>query len=339
MSAGIQQVTSSGSGSGSPRVLLCGHMDTVSDPLPVRVEDGVLYGRGSVDAKAPLAAMIEAATHLRDEFNGTITVVGAVDEEGQNRGVRALIKDGTPYDLAVFGEPTNVDSVTVGYKGNLAFSVTCETETGHSSAPWLWENSIEHAYSIWSEIKGLCTTSADGSHFNTITATLRKLEGGHQSNTVPPRCDMKVDMRIPPGETSEGLEKRVLAIIDGYSRRNPRVRVIYRKNDYSEPYLSPSGNLLVKAFTSAILRVRGSKTKLLNKTGSGDMNIFGTVTGIPCVTYGPGNNHFDHRPDEQIRLQEYLDGIEVLTETLRRLQVLYEKRSKMGRLTGENAVL
>jgi acetylornithine deacetylase/succinyl-diaminopimelate desuccinylase-like protein len=150
---------------------------------------------------------------------------------------------------------------------------------------------------------------------------------------------MQVDLRIPPGETSEGLEKRVQAIINGYAGRNPRVKVTYNKIDYSEPYLSPSGNLLVKAFTSAIMRVRGSRTQLLSKTGSGDMNIFGTVTGIPCVTYGPGDNHFDHRPDEQIRLQDYLDGIEILTETLRRLQVLYEKRSKMCRVTGENAEL
>ncbi|MDX1813808.1 MAG: M20/M25/M40 family metallo-hydrolase, partial [Candidatus Bathyarchaeia archaeon] len=49
-------------GDGSPVVLLCGHMDTVEGEIPVRIEDGQLYGRGSVDAKGPLAAMIVAAS-------------------------------------------------------------------------------------------------------------------------------------------------------------------------------------------------------------------------------------------------------------------------------------
>jgi len=63
-------------GEGSPVVLLCGHMDTVEGEIPVRVEDGQLYGRGSVDAKGPLAAMIMAASNFTDGgFPGKILVV------------------------------------------------------------------------------------------------------------------------------------------------------------------------------------------------------------------------------------------------------------------------
>ncbi|HER54399.1 MAG TPA: M20/M25/M40 family metallo-hydrolase, partial [Candidatus Bathyarchaeota archaeon] len=64
-------------GEGSPVVLLCGHMDTVEGEIPVRIEDGNLYGRGSVDAKGPLAAMIVAASNfVKGGFDGKILVVG-----------------------------------------------------------------------------------------------------------------------------------------------------------------------------------------------------------------------------------------------------------------------
>jgi LysW-gamma-L-lysine carboxypeptidase len=80
-------------GEGSPIVLLCGHMDTVSGEIPVRVEDGQLYGRGSVDAKGPLAAMIGAASKFVDNsFPGKIMVVGVVDEEGKGTGIEHFVK-------------------------------------------------------------------------------------------------------------------------------------------------------------------------------------------------------------------------------------------------------
>ena len=85
-------------GQGRPRVLLCGYMDTVAVMIPVKVEKGVLHGRGSVDAKAPLASMIVSASSAAQDFKGTLIVAGVIDEEGQNRGIRNLIKDDPDYD-------------------------------------------------------------------------------------------------------------------------------------------------------------------------------------------------------------------------------------------------
>jgi LysW-gamma-L-lysine carboxypeptidase len=80
-------------GSGEPVILLCGHMDTVPGVLPIKLEDGKLYGRGAVDAKTPLAAMIAASSRLLNEgFSGRILLVGAVEEEGVGRGVKHLVE-------------------------------------------------------------------------------------------------------------------------------------------------------------------------------------------------------------------------------------------------------
>ena len=69
------------SGQGSPRVLLCGHMDTVPGNLETRLEEAKIRGRGAVDAKSSLAAMIVATSKLRDKFSGRILLLGVVDEE------------------------------------------------------------------------------------------------------------------------------------------------------------------------------------------------------------------------------------------------------------------
>ena len=109
-------------GSGSPRVLLCGHMDTVPGKVKVRKEGDFLYGRGSSDAKAPLMAMLLAASTLQKN-NGTVIFVGAVDEEGNATGIKNLAKQKLDIDYAVFGEPSGITNVTIAYKGRIAINL------------------------------------------------------------------------------------------------------------------------------------------------------------------------------------------------------------------------
>lgn len=305
-------------GEGSPRVLLCGHMDTVSPELPVRLEEGVLYGRGTVDAKGPLAALVMAASGLVDEGHpGSLVVVGAVDEEGMNAGVENLVEDGLEADYAIFGEPTNVDTITVGYKGGLLLKIDCETETGHSSAPWLFENSIEKAMELWGQVKALRLPEEDPeSRFNSVSYCLRRIHGGGEGGIVPSSCQALIEARIPPSLSVDRLSAELLALIGAYRVDNPEVNVYAEIMDHTEPYLSDKKSPLVRALSRSIWRNRGSKVGLISKTGTGDMNIFGRATGIPTITYGPGNPHLDHTPQECIGIQDYLDSITVLKGAL-----------------------
>lgn len=143
-------------GRGKPIILLCGHMDTVAGYIPVRVENNKLYGRGAVDAKASLAAMIIASSTLAKEgLSNRVLVAGVVDEEGSSRGIKHIIREGISPDYAIFGEPSGIEKITIGYKGSLRLKIMCKTQTGHSSAPWLYENAIEKALEIWREIHTL----------------------------------------------------------------------------------------------------------------------------------------------------------------------------------------
>jgi len=314
-------------GSGSPHILLCGHMDVVPPKLPIKMEDGILYGRGTADAKGPLATMIEAVTQLVEEgFKTKITVGGLVDEEGNNTGSKQLSSDGIDADYAIFGEPTNVDTVTVGYKGGLLVEVTCKTETGHSSAPWMFQNSIEKAMDIWNLINGLHMPEENlDSRFFSLSKNLRYITGGRKSSVVPDSCTIQIGIRIPPGITVEGLTTEVTALVDSYRKENPDVVVEMSILDHSEPILANKKSKVVKAFAQAIYRKKGKPGMLVNKTGTGDMNIFGPATGIPVVTYGPGDSHLDHTPGEHIVIEDYLEGISVLKEALKTLVKLHNR--------------
>jgi LysW-gamma-L-lysine carboxypeptidase len=302
-------------------------MDVVPPELAVKEEGGVLYGRGTADAKSPLAAMIEVATQLLEEDPAfRVTVAGLVDEEGNNEGVKQLLSDGIDADYAIFGEPTNVNTITTGYKGGLLIEVTCTAESGHSSAPWLFMNTIEKAMEVWNRIKTLkMPQERPNSRFFSLSKNLRHINGGRKNSVTPSHCTIQVGVRIPPGITVNQLEAEITRIVEGYRIENPEVEVDMAILDHSEPYLADRRSKVVKALSQAIYVTTGKRATLLNKTGTGDMNIFGLATGIPVVTYGPGDSHLDHTPHEHIFLEDYHQSIKVLKEALRRLVHLHNR--------------
>jgi LysW-gamma-L-lysine carboxypeptidase len=308
-------------GQGEISVLLCGHMDTVPGYIPVRIENNKIYGRGAVDAKAPLAAMIVASSALAKKgLSNRILVVGVVEEEGTSRGIKHFIKKGVPSDYAIFGEPSGVENIIIGYKGSLHFRIVCETETGHSSAPWLFENAVEKAFEIWGTIQNLHLPQEKlESRFYSITSCLTKIAGGEEASIVPAKCDIHVDIRIPPQLTTQEVCDEVQKMIRQYQIAHPKVKVEVKVEDRSEPVEIDSRSPIVRALSWSIRKVRHKPATLLRKTGTGDMNVLTRSMQIPVVTYGPGNSHLDHTPNENIDIQEYLDSIQVYQETVLRL--------------------
>ena len=88
-------------GSGPRQIVLLGHIDTVPGEIPVRVEDGILYGRGSVDAKGPLACFCDAAAVLGAVDGWQVVVIGAVEEDRDSIGARSILDQYHPEYLVV----------------------------------------------------------------------------------------------------------------------------------------------------------------------------------------------------------------------------------------------
>lgn len=310
-------------GDGTPHVLMCGHMDTVPGDLPVSLENGILTGRGTVDAKGPLASFVIAGKMaIENGFRGKITVVGAVDEEGRNTGVKELINQNIGACYAVFGEPTNVDTITLGYKGGVLFQVKVITETGHSSAPWLFVNAIEAGMTLFDEIKTATegfTIEKEG--FNALTCTIRRIQGGGNHGSVPGECKMEIGFRVPPSVDSNQLLKTVEETVNDFN--SDIIQAELTLIDRSTPYVADSKSKLVKAYTRTIYTRTKETVTLVKKSGTGDMNYYGSATGVPCVTYGPGDPHLDHTDREQIQIEDYLKSIEITKDALLTLDKLH----------------
>ncbi|RJQ23214.1 M20/M25/M40 family metallo-hydrolase [Candidatus Parcubacteria bacterium] len=316
-------------GSGSPTVLLCGHMDTVPGKVKVRKEGDFLYGRGASDAKAPLMAMLLAASTMQKN-NGTIIFVGAVDEEGNATGIKNLAKQKLDIDYAVFGEPSGIRNVTIAYKGRIAINLKVNVgDSAHASAPWLAKNAIEEALKFTAELRKSLEENQEGKSKGMIlTATPTEIRGGDSHNVTPKECDTIMDIRIPVNMNCKSVGEKIATLVNEISKKQG-VEAIYSVLDETEPFEAPLDSPLIRAFTLGVMDVEHTRPALIRKTGTGDMNIIGTLWNIPVVTYGPGDPHASHTMDERVSMNEYLRGIEVIKNTLHHLKRLHD--SKKGK--------
>ncbi|MEM1538624.1 MAG: M20/M25/M40 family metallo-hydrolase [Candidatus Nezhaarchaeales archaeon] len=322
---GVGNVVGTVEGSGrGPNVLLCGHMDTVPGFIPVKEVNGNIYGRGAVDAKSPLAAMIIAGSRYAEKGTGRITLAAVVDEEGLSKGIKYLIETMPQPDYALFGEPGGASSVTIGYKGSISVSVKLKTRTGHTAASWLYDNAVEKGYELWQLLRAqLAKYVVKGSYYKSLTWCLTSVKTITRPGLVPYGSLLNFNLRLPPGLTVEEAVSLVEGVIQDFKRVNPRVKVGFNVLDAVEPVEVKPSSILVRAFQRAVMKKLGVKAILVRKTGTGDMNVAASKWRIPMVTYGPGDPKLDHTPDEHVNLNDYLNSIEVLVEALHTLSGLH----------------
>jgi len=309
-------------GRGKIKVLLCGHIDTIPGQIPVVLKNGRLSGRGSVDAKSPMCAMLVAASRFIDDQMLRLTIVCATGEEGDSLGIRTLMKARSGYEFAVFGEPGGAGKVTVGYRGRAALHVSLTTGGGHAGSPWAHRSAFDEASDLIRRLREYERGhSSDSDHFHSVSISPTLLEAGEYHNVIPARARFTCDVRVPPRSKCAVIEKDLGTIITAYSKAKG-IFVEYHFDQSTEPYEAPPSSLLVRAFQRAILLQIGSRPLLLKKTGTGDMNTFASVKRAECVTYGPGEANLSHTNRESVRIDDYLQSIEVLDEALRQVKQL-----------------
>jgi len=306
-------------GRGSLTILLCGHMDTVPGNLPMKVEGDKIYGRGAVDAKSSLASMILASSKLRNEEKlGRTVVACVVDEEGKGKGIRQILSDELNVDYAIFGEPSGVRNITVGYKGRFLAKILCKTEPGHVGAQHTLKNAIEEAYAVWNKIRELSLQSRDSTRnvFNSMTVCLTGIQGGDGINVVPASCRLTIDVRLPPKINCARGVQLLKEAVRQHEKENPGVEFEVTIEDEVEPFVTETENPVIWALKGAIRETVGGPVKLLRKTGTGDMNVFAARVKVPVATYGPGDSRLSHTLNEYVELSEYLASIEVYRRTI-----------------------
>lgn len=291
-------------GTGSRLLLFVGHVDTVPGQIPVREEAGELWGRGSVDAKGPLVAMLHAAHGYLDDPRLRIRVVGAVDEEGHSAGAKALDRRQVP-DWILVGEPSGSDAVTVGYKGILRGRAVVGRPTAHGGTPD--ENALDAFHSFWADVRAVCGA---GHGFDDVTPRLDAITSRHDG--LADEVVVRFQVRLPPAAPPEQV---VASLVEVAARHGAHVSFSERMPAAVASQRTP----LVAAFRAAI-REEGIGARLKHKTGTADFNhLAGWFPGVPIAAYGPGDSHLDHTPMERVARGEYEQAVRVLGRVLERL--------------------
>jgi len=261
----------------------------------------VLWGRGSVDATGPLAAMAVAAVETGASF------VGVVGEETDSRGAHHLVADRDAPDAVVNGEPSGWSAVTLGYRGFVAATYEVATEAAHSSLPD--PNAVEHATAWVEDVKAAFgreeTPGASGSEagvFESVTVKPVMIDAGHAPDGNAVTAEVDCQFRIPPG-TDAG---DVAATVDDVTERG-----VVEFGDAIPAHVASPRTALGRAFRTAIRRAGGDPS-LLRKTGTADANLYDAAWDCPVATYGPGDSTLDHSPDEHLALADYDRAVAVL---------------------------
>jgi len=301
-------------GEGGPVLLLCGHMDTVPGLINVEIKDNVIYGRGASDAKSSLISMLIAASSFKDKLKtGKIIFAAVTDEEGTGAGIRELIKGNIKPDCAIFGEPSGIDKITVGYKGRFSVKFSCNTPSVHASAPWMSSNSIELLFKLWNSLKNELETNVDN-HYQQVTSCLTQINGGIADNVMPGKCDLICDIRYPFNYDSDIIVSNLDKIVSEFNAKNHIYS--YEIIDSTPAFESSKSSVVSRSVSRAIINKLHSKPQFVNKTGTGDMNVLGTSLEVPVITYGPGNPHLSHTSDESIVIDEFLTSIDIYKDSI-----------------------
>ncbi|MHB1005936.1 MAG: [LysW]-lysine hydrolase [Chloroflexota bacterium] len=292
-------------GDGSREVVLVGHIDTVDGFIPLRQEGDLLYGRGAVDAKGPMATFIMAASRAKPR-DLRIVVVGAVEEEAaSSRGARYIAPRHKPQ-FAVIGEPSGWAGITLGYKGRLWLNYALERPVRHSAGPG--RAAAEEAVDFWHALSAMAADFNRGRKpFDCLDLSLRRINSSTDGFTE--RVEQLISMRVPVDFDVEAFKGSAGLLANGarcaFSNEDPAFR-------------ADKGNALVRQFLGAI-RDQGGEPKFKLKTGTSDMNVVGPEWGCPIVAYGPGDSTLDHTPGEHIVVDDYKRAIAVLTAVLNSL--------------------
>ena len=299
-------------GRGPKQVILLGHIDTVPGKIKVEQDNTSLYGRGSVDAKGPLACFVDAVAQIGVMNEWQFVVIGAVEEERQSEGARFAATRYKP-DFAIIGEPNHWDRVALGYKGSAWANITVKRGQTHtaSGAGTACESAIE----LWLKIKAYVETfnSDKPKVFDRLLLTLRGMDS--DSNDFEQWAHLNVGVRLPvdvPPNDWYGKLEETLKVSETF-------RVLIEPAGVAIPaWKSEKNTQLVRAFLKGI-RSQGGKPRFVYKTGTADLNIVAPIWKCPALVYGPGDSSLDHTPAEHIALEEYSKAVSVLRAALKEL--------------------
>ncbi len=320
-------------GTGKRIIAMDAHVDTVGtgnlehwewDPYKGKVEKGNVYGRGAVDQKAGMAALVYAGKFIRDYnllSDFTLYITGSVQKEDCDGLAWQYIieEDNLRPDCVVITEPTNLD-VYIGHRGRMDVGVTSFGKTAHAAAPERGENAVYGMSKIIGEIEQLNSKLKDDTFLGKGSIAVTDIKCKSPSlSALPDECYVHMDRRLTQNDDKISALKEIKEVISKTGIKAsaeilrydlPGYRGLkYPAARYFPAWTLPLGHpLLNTAFTT-------SKEVFGNCNGVGHW-VFSTngvmtmgMYRIPTVGFGPGDEKYSHTNEEHVPIEQILKAI------------------------------
>jgi putative selenium metabolism hydrolase len=321
-------------GRGEKIILFDSHVDTVGigdatqwawDPFEGKIEDGMLYARGSLDEKGSTPGMVYGMALARDLglLDGwTAYYLGNIEEWCDGIGCQAFLEwEGVRPDFVVIGEPTKM-KVYHGHKGRLELEVVCRGKSAHAASNHLGDNAIYKMLGLIDAIDRLGATLRDHPFLGQGKITVTRVNSVSPSdNAVPDECRIFIDRRLTFGDTRESVIAEIEALIAEEHRQDFEISELV----YTEPSHTGAVFMYEKYFPAWALDkehpfVRAGKetAEALWQTadpfgqGKWDFSTNGNYwqgkADIPCIGFGPGDEIYAHAVNEHVPLAEVVEA-------------------------------
>jgi succinyl-diaminopimelate desuccinylase len=318
-------------------------------PFSGEVIEGRVHGRGATDMKGGLTSLMVAFAAFRniaDDLPGRLILNFVPDEEtGGEYGSKWCLENGKIHGNAcLIGEPTGTVNSFLGEKGVCWLRLSAKGVPAHGSLPMLGENAIERLvrafpavhrlgeekislpddiseaievskefYTEMAKTKGFTEASkldAVARAIDHCTANIGTIQGGVKTNIVPESCSAEVDIRVPPGTTSEEMEKRLLELFSEAGFTGIGCELVLS----SDPNYTPTTEQIYTALKDNVKNILDVATAPLLVTGGTDGRYF-RLKNIPTVIYGPGEISMAHSYNEYVLIEDIVNAAKVIACT------------------------
>jgi succinyl-diaminopimelate desuccinylase len=300
---------------------LTGHLDVVplgarkwtKDPFSGETAGDRLYGRGSSDMKAGVAAILLAVSKFGKQLNGKpgVVVVLTAAEEGGCIGSRHLAETQLlgRAGAMVVGEPTS-NYPLVGHKGSLKFNARFRGVSAHGSMPELGDNAIYKAAAAVAKLEGFDFKAKAHPVMGKPTLNVGTFSGGQGVNMVPDTASVGVDVRTVPGVDHAALLKRLRKLLG----KDAAMEVF---SDLKPVWTAPDDEWMQRVFEICKPQMRG-KPKPRTATYMTDAaNLLKVYKAVPTVVLGPGEAPMAHQTDEYVSMQRIRQAVAIYEELIR----------------------
>ena len=320
-------------GAGDPVIMLHAHIDTVPvaqteaaqwsvDPQAGIVKDGALYGKGSIDDKAPLASMMLAMMDAakQERLRGTLILAAAAEEEtGGQLGTQWLADNGhlPSCDFIIVGEQTG-NKVATAHKGILRATVRTTGKAVHATNPDRGVNAIVAMSRLVGALDAYHRDLARRPHpiVGAPTCNVGLISGGSTANAVPDACQIRLDRRMIPGEDPAAVKAELGRVLDSVDVSPAAVSI----DDfvYSRWFDSALETELGQVFLDCVRAALADDPGPIGYSPGSDAKHLMDLARGDMIIFGPGSYEVAHAADEHVRLSDYDMTTAILRDFLRK---------------------